>query len=589
MNKIESILKEALEKIQMEKDESSLNIEKERLEVEKRKLEIEEKRLILEEKREENQEKRHNELLKTLKVLTGIETSSNHLNLEEITDHLKDEDGNKVELEEVVITKGEEPKFDEIKKEDKQNKKRNSKKIEVQEETKIEEVKAEEPKEKEKTLEQMQKELGFPTTQSLFPVEKKEEKPRPVSFTSMIGKMKEDMVEVNKKIESGELVTGVEKVELYDEPEDEKKDVVDMNLGADSNLKPFAIVPEETKVAANEVVDEFLAKMNKGMDEAEIKEEGNIEESKEIQETVVEEVIEKDETKTEILEEIQESNFDKFLEKEQEPLATEEIYDPRSEEEERLIQQKIEEIKIKVNAFIGKIPNLETVPALVYRKLALDVKDDYGVEEALYALKVKGAIQRYDEAEKLRKETEEKRIIDEHRTKGFDLFAPPIDFNHIEGVTNADTTPEIKITGLNDERAEKVKTLLKGRTSDIFTIFNGEIKLIENETKEYLGEILHRTEYLKPMKITDVNGTEQTIPKGARGGFVSKEAIIGPSVVIYPATLILKGAVVEEGTVFGRLDINSPIVVKQNQYIDKGVYLALENVMNKEVLNYKVD
>jgi UDP-3-O-[3-hydroxymyristoyl] glucosamine N-acyltransferase len=91
------------------------------------------------------------------------------------------------------------------------------------------------------------------------------------------------------------------------------------------------------------------------------------------------------------------------------------------------------------------------------------------------------------------------------------------------------------------------------------------------------------------MKITDVNGTEQTIPKGARGGFVSKEAIIGPSVVIYPATLILKGAVVEEGTVFGRLDINSPIVVKQNQYIDKGVYLALENVMNKEVLNYKVD
>jgi hypothetical protein len=288
MNKIESILKEALEKIQMEKDESSLNIEKERLEVEKRKLEIEEKRLILEEKREENQEKRHNELLKTLKVLTGIETSSNHLNLEEITDHLKDENGNKVELEEVVITKGEEPKFDEIKKEDKQNKKRNSKKIEVQEETKIEEVKAEEPKEEEKTLEQMQKELGFPTTQSLFPVEKKEEKPRPVSFTSMIGKMKEDMVEVNKKIESGELVTGVEKVELYDEPEDEKKDVVDMNLGADSNLKPFAIVPEETKVAANEVVDEFLAKMNQSMDEAEIKEEGNIEESKKTKEVVVE-------------------------------------------------------------------------------------------------------------------------------------------------------------------------------------------------------------------------------------------------------------------------------------------------------------
>jgi hypothetical protein len=173
MNKIESILKEALEKIQMEKDESSLNIEKERLEIEKRKLEIEEKKLVLEEKREENQEKRHNELLKTLKVLTGIETSSNHLNLEEITDHLKDENGNKVELEEVVITKGEEPKFDEIKKEDKQNKKRNSKKIEVQEETKIEEVKAEEPKEEEKTLEQMQKELGFPTTQKFISSRKK--------------------------------------------------------------------------------------------------------------------------------------------------------------------------------------------------------------------------------------------------------------------------------------------------------------------------------------------------------------------------------------------------------------------------------
>ena len=60
-------------------------------------------------------------------------------------------------------------------------------------------------------------------------------------------------------------------------------------------------------------------------------------------------------------------------------VISEEIYDPRSEEEERLIQQKIEEIKIKVNAFIGKIPNLETVPALVYRKLALDVKDDYCV------------------------------------------------------------------------------------------------------------------------------------------------------------------------------------------------------------------
>ena len=301
----------------------------------------------------------------------------------------------------------------------------------------------------------MQKELGFPTTQSLFPVEKKEEKPRPVSFTSMIGKMKEDMVEVNKKIESGELVTGVEKVELYDEPEDEQKDVVDMNLGADSNLKPFAIVPEETKAAANEVVDEFLAKMNQSMDEAEIKEEGNIEESKEIKEVVVEEVIEKDETKTEILEEIQESNFDKFLEKEQEPLATEEIYDPRSEEEERLIQQKIEEIKIKVNAFIGKIPNLETVPALVYRKLALDVKDDYGVEEALYALKVKGAIQRYDEAEKLRKETEERRIIDEHRVKGFDLFAPPIDFKHIEGVTNANPDFDSNMNRFNNGTEQK--------------------------------------------------------------------------------------------------------------------------------------
>ena len=59
MNKIELILKEALEKIQMEKNETSLNIEKERLEVEKRKLEIEEKRLTLEEKKEEGQEKRH--------------------------------------------------------------------------------------------------------------------------------------------------------------------------------------------------------------------------------------------------------------------------------------------------------------------------------------------------------------------------------------------------------------------------------------------------------------------------------------------------------------------------------------------------
>ncbi len=71
--------------------------------------------------------------------------------------------------------------------------------------------------------------------------------------------------------------------------------------------------------------------------------------------------------------------------------------------------------------------------------------------------------------------------------------------------------------------------------------------------------------------------------------FIGEQCSIGQNVVIYPATLILKGAVVEEGTVFGRLDINSPIVVKQNQYIDKGVYLALENVMNKEVLNYKVD
>ena len=136
-------------------------------------------------------------------------------------------------------------------------------------------------------------------------------------------------------------------------------------------------------------------------------------------------------------------------------VISEEIYDPRSEEEERLIQQKIEEIKIKVNAFIGKIPNLETVPALVYRKLALDVKDDYGVEEALYALKVKGAIQRYDEAEKLRKETEERRIIDEHRVKGFDLFAPPIDFKHIEGVTNTNPDFDSNMNRFNNGTEQK--------------------------------------------------------------------------------------------------------------------------------------
>lgn len=147
---------------------------------------------------------------------------------------------------------------------------------------------------------------------------------------------------------------------------------------------------------------------------------------------------------------------EKKMEKLKDSVIREEVYDPRSEEEEILIQQKIEEIKIKVNDSIGKIPNLETVPAIVYRKLALDVKDDYGVEEALYALKVKEAIKRYDEAEKLRKETEERRIIDEHRVKGFDLFAPPIDFNHIEGVTNANPDFDSNMNRFDNRIEQKV-------------------------------------------------------------------------------------------------------------------------------------
>ena len=360
--------------------------------------------------------------------------------------------------------------------------------------------------------------FDFPMPQKEIEV-KTEEEP-----LTLIDKMKIEMIEVNKKIESGELV--IEKDEsLYDEPEDEVEDIVDVQLGADSNLKPFAIVPEEVKIAANEVIQEAMEQINE----------------------------------------------------EKQEVTTEHKKDTQEE------KSAIEILKEKVLSQKNNMLGLEQIPDEVYAAVIEGKEKELPLSIIGGVLKIRNAIAMYEKQQSEKQETDMKMELENNKP----LLEPVEIEKNIEGVTDIECSDEVKVTGVEENIAKMIVEMVKNKTEIPFTTFNGEIKLLDTETKEVNGEVLYRALYTKTKEVIQNGQVKGTIPENTKTAFVSKNAYIGKDVIIYPNTFVMSGAVIEEGTLIAPRK-GEGLIVKKNSLITKKIYTSQEALDNSNVLNYSV-
>ena len=476
--------------------------------------------------KDEKEERRHKELIEVLGKI-GINQS------EVKQDHKKTEEQPK---KEVVLTEEEKDEPKEITK--KTSKKAKEKQVQVnifenaleeaialkeQEQPEEEVVEKDEEKTEENIIEatkatEIMNDIKIPFD---FPMPQNEieEKPGEEPLT-LIDKMKIEMVEVNKKIESGELV--IEKDEsLYDEPEDEVEDIVDVQLGADSNLKPFAIVPEEVKVAANEVIQEAMEKIN------------------------------------------------------EEP--KESVEEPKEE------KTPMETLKEKVLSQKGNMLGLEAITDEVYLAVVEGREKELPLSIIGGVLKIRNAMAMYEKQQSEKQESDIKAELENNKP----LLEPVEIEKNIEGVTDIECSSEVKVIGVEDSIAKMIVDMVKNKTEIPFTTFNGEIKLLDTETKEVNGETLYRALYTKTKEVVQNGQVKGTIPENTKTAFVSKNAYLGKDVILYPNTFIMSGAVIEEGTLIAPRK-GEGLIVKKNSLITKKIYTSQENLDSSSILNYSV-
>ncbi len=387
--------------------------------------------------------------------------------------------------------------------------------------------------------------------QSLFE-EKAEEKEEQL----LMDQLHEKILEAGKNDNGGEIQ------ELNFNSEEE--DVVTENLGSDTN-EAFALVPEEVLEENQKVLDEALESFDEGENEDNVEEEVK-EENKEsdvddedgmlsllnnisnriaIDEEKETEI--KEETKEEVVPETKEDNFENEKEK-----MLEEIHSyPRMKNDYPIIDDEI------LEALVNPDKKLTLTKKATVRKIK----------------------ERLDLEREGKKEVEEEPVEKEPTTS---LESAEILANDVDTI-DMSMQKEIIIEGenLTDEEREIIKGLVENKSTNPITQFGGAIKLLEDDSIEYAGEVLYRIEYMK-----DLNNKDKIIFKaGTKTGYASPEALIGNKVGIWPGVKIFSGAIVESNTALfpkeGELNIVKGMMVKA-----KTAIRTLEDI-NAKVLTGK--
>ncbi len=384
--------------------------------------------------------------------------------------------------------------------------------------------------------------------QSLFE-EKAEEKEEPL----LMDQLHEKILEAGKNDNGGEIQ------ELNFNSEEE--DVVTENLGSDTN-EAFALVPEEVLEENQKVLDEALESFDeeenveeevKGEDkESDVDDEdgmlsllNNISNRIAIDEEKETEI--KEETKEEAVPETKEDNFENEKEK-----MLEEIHSyQRMKNDYPIIDDEI------LEALVNPDKKLTLTKKATVRKIK----------------------ERLDLEREGKKEVEEEPVEKEPTTS---LESTEILANDVDAI-DMSMQKEIIIEGenLTDEEREIIKGLVENKSTNPITQFGGAIKLLEDDSIEYAGEVLYRIEYMK-----DLTNKDKVIFKaGTKTGYASPEALIGNKVGIWPEVKIFSGAIVESNTALfpkeGELNIVKGMMVKA-----KTAIRTLEDI-NAKVLTGK--
>ncbi len=384
--------------------------------------------------------------------------------------------------------------------------------------------------------------------QSLFE-EKAEKKEEPL----LMDQLHEKILEAGKNDKGGEIQ------ELNFNSEEE--DVVTENLGSDTN-EAFALVPEkvleENQKVLNEALESFDEEENVEEEEKKENKESDVDDedgmlsllnniSNRIALDEEKEAEATEETKEKVVPETKEDNFENEKEK-----MLEEIHSyPRMKNDYPIIDDEI------LEALVNPDKKLTLTKKATVRKIK----------------------ERLDLEREGKKEVEEEPVEKEPTTslENTEILANDVD------TIDMSMQKEIIIEGenLTDEEREIIKGLVENKSTNPITQFGGAIKLLEDDSIEYAGEVLYRIEYMK-----DLNNKDKIIFKaGTKTGYASPEALIGNKVGIWPGVKIFSGAIVESNTALfpkeGELNIVKGMMVKA-----KTAIRTLEDI-NAKVLTGK--
>lgn len=367
--------------------------------------------------------------------------------------------------------------------------------------------------------------------------------------------MDEKVESLKEKIEKVDEETANKVIEkpLYDAPEDEKKDYVETSLGADSNEEPFAIVSEETKEEAAKAVENaksLLDDLNNTMEDVSLEGDNKETEKVEEKENDIEEatIIEEEKAEENEAASDTETEVEKEIDLETQVLELRETIKTLTTNE-KLLSLDVEVLETIITKNEDDIEELTTQQTFL-RKKVIDL-----LEAA-----ERGEIQKIESSSK---DTEESEEFNEKR--------------------------EFKIKGLDEELEEMALEILEAKGTHPSVIFNGEIKLKNDDTIDWEGETLHRIEYIKETHLYAKGELKDTITVGTLMGYASKEALIGKNVCLYEGVIIKKGAIIAPGTTLYCQEIDNPLVVEEYSFVPSATYITQKKLDSKmEELDYSV-
>lgn len=491
-----------------------------------------------EEERSKKEDIRHKELIEAIKFLKtdGVELSTNRKMIAEIPMDKKDD--------EIKIEKTETPKT---------NKEKKAKKTEIkkEEETNLFAQATEEIKEEKTVVEIIAEKIEEAK-------EVKEEDVNPEIF----GEDVEDVISAEEQ------------------------------LGADSS-NTYAIIDEEKADEAKEYIDELISEEEDK--EAEQKKEDE-EEDQEIKEILTEDMKEdSDETDIEMLEE--DDDEDKVLamlnkaterinlankkEKDvkiEEESPGEKVAEPKEEtatiEEAKLVEEGLDEIEQKIEelrAEIHSFPRLKNDYPIIDDDLLKIMMEGpltkAPITKKMMANKILAELQKAKDESKM---AEENQLINDHGKKELESISAMEEIQELEVEKD-----EVRVEGdLTEEVKKLILEIDKGRKTEPFVHFHGEIKLLKDQFIEFGGETLYKTEYMKEV-VVNVLGKEVTIKKGTEGGYVSEDCFIGKNVGIWPKVRVFSGAVIAENSVIATAkNVDEEIMIGRFQKItEKGTII----------------